>query len=236
MTSTTPVLDDPRVDAAFDDFNGSQTALSFRGTQVAPVLQRHMARLTERAELVAEHDRTIPAMRGNIAARLRAHDEETPRLVESDAAKLSEGADRLTAPYIYERPTFPPKDATDAARINGILADASAYSPLVLERVARDAQARGDLPLLARLHDFIESKYEYSKVHQTLAMANVLTDMRLALRDNRVVASEAVTQWRSQVKRDVLTALLLVHDRQRPDALKVYATSGALNTLYPRPQ
>lgn len=135
----------------------------------------------------------------------------------------------LVLPY---PPDFAPSNPTEAAHINGVMADFESYDPATASRIARDAIARKNLPLAKRIADKLGAWSTYRRPFvDNGVVGDVLAELAAALTTADMIRSTAAQQWADNAESDVN---FLIRELRNSDGAfdPVYITTGSLPTVF----
>jgi hypothetical protein len=134
----------------------------------------------------------VAAFRKSFGATVDSYESRMRSVIASVAAQVVPPSD------------FPPKDAATATHINGVMADFDSYDPGTAIRIAREAIARKDLPLVKRIADKLGALSAYKKPWvDNGVVSTVLDELKALLTSPSDIRSAAAAQWAEDAARDV---------------------------------
>ena len=218
--------------AAYEAFRDESVDEQFT-LRAAVIVNGRTAVMEKRKALIAEVSKLAPPYHREGQQRIAEFDRQAAAAVDAAVQELLERAAKTADRHIITQPpSYAPKDATHAAEVNGIAADAVNYHPIVFARVAREARARGDMALMKRLFDIGQSLAGYRAPFQKSSeITTVLQELAGALDTPQQKRSRAAATW----KRETVTQLQILRAQvldPRGDVW-LYAQTGALSHLFP---
>jgi hypothetical protein len=218
-----------RLAAARDDLETNNLSVKALARAAAAMWQTGRENYTAMETIKTDRDLVPTAREQRLGAK---REEYNNTQLVADVGRLQAALDGVRALVLPTAPEFPPRDATDATRINGICSDADSYDPTVFYEVLRAAITRKDFPLVARLRAKLAGFREWKKPFADDPGGDVLEEAEAMLGTDDVIRSAVAKEFIERAETDIRYFVVqLSNGDGKIDP--IHFITGAVLTLFP---